>query len=95
MPRFVAKPMIVEAHQNMGQPFPPEFALAVLQHRTDGMIDIATGDGTRPCKYTDWVVRGPSGQFSVMRDADFEAMFEPQLPERQKRQYNRRISEDA
>lgn len=78
MPRFIARPVIVEAHQYSGHThdLPHAFQLAVLRHVVGGTIEVATGDGARPCKCGDWIVRGPDGQFSVMRAATFEAMFE-------------------
>lgn len=41
-------------------------------------MQVATADGPRPCASGDWIVRGPSGQFFVMKNAEFEAYFEPQ-----------------
>lgn len=88
MARFVSRPgVIVEAHQYDGAPLPLELAPAVLRRRPDGGIDVATENGPRHCKPTDWVIRDRDGMFSVMRDAAFEVMFEPRV----KRPYNRRI----
>lgn len=89
MPRFVARPIVVEAHQYDGATLPPDFALAVKQHLSTGLVQVNTGDGPRPCKYGDWIVRGASGEFSVVKDAAFEMMFEEQQAPT-KRAYTRR-----
>lgn len=76
MPRFTAKPFTVEAIQfdgDTGQ-WPESFRLALLRHLPGGVTEISTGDGPRPCRFSDWVVHGPGG-FSVVHDAAFEAMF--------------------
>lgn len=81
MPRFVAKPTIVEAIQYDGHMslMPESFRLTLRRHLADGTVEIMTGDGARACKYGDWIVHGPDGLFSVMRNATFEAMFTPHV----------------
>lgn len=78
MPRFVARSIIIEAVQNTGSiaEWPDPFRMAVVRYMPGGTIDVMTGDGARQCRYLDWMVRGPDGQFTVVRDAAFEAMFE-------------------
>lgn len=80
MPRFTALPVTVEAHQWAGHMhmLPEPFRIAIRTHRPGGMIEVMTGDGIRQCRHEDWIVRGPDGQFSVMRAAAFEAMYGPQ-----------------
>ncbi len=99
MPRFVARPVVVEAVQYTGGQLPPSFALGIARHRLDG-LDIHTEDGLRHCKVSDWVFRDWNGQFWVMSDARFEAMFEEQVEvafptERVKRAYTRRVEVDG
>jgi hypothetical protein len=79
MPRFIARPVEVEAHQYDGTTvcMPDDFRRALRRYLPDGTVEFMTGDGPRPCKYRDWVMRGPDGQISVIRDAAFEAMFAP------------------
>ena len=79
MARFIARPVQVEAFQYDGTTvcMPDAFRLALRRHLPNGTVEFMTGDGPRPCKYHDWVVRGPDGQLSVVRDATFEAMFAP------------------
>ena len=79
MPRFVARPVLVEAFQFDGTTvgMPDAFRAALLRHLPNGTVEFMTGDGPRPCKYHDWIVRGPDGPFSVMREAAFEMMFAP------------------
>jgi hypothetical protein len=101
MPRFVGKPVVIEAHQYLGDPLPQSFALAVARHRQDGGVDVSTNDGLRHCRITDWVWRDWNGSFHVAKDALFEAMFEEQRPqppmefERIKRSYNRKDQVNA
>jgi hypothetical protein len=78
MPRFVAKSFIVSAEQFTGDvaQWPDAFRRAVLRHLPGGVTEISTGDGPRPCRFSDWVVHGPGG-FSVVHDAVFEACFAP------------------
>jgi len=79
MPRFQAKPVIVEALQFTGDiaQWPEQFRLAVRRHLPGGITEIVTGDGVRAIRFGDWVVHGPSGQFSVWREAEFETCFAP------------------
>jgi hypothetical protein len=81
MPRFVARPVQIEAHQWEGHTheLPESFRRAVTRHIMGG-VEIMTGDGARACKHYDWIVRGPDGQFSVVRAAAFETYFEEQKP---------------
>lgn len=102
MTRFVSRPgVVVAAAQYNGGSLPMDLAHAVLQRRQDGGLDINGVDGPVRCKPTDWVIRDRDGQFSVMRDAAFEVMFEPQLPlqpveePRVKRVYTRRMHENV
>lgn len=83
MPRFVAIPIQIEAFQYDGHIslMPDSFRMTLLRHLNDGTIEIRTGDGARSCKYGDWIVHGPDGLFSVMRNATFEAMFTPHVAE--------------
>lgn len=80
MPRFVGRPVIVEAHSFEGNVafWPEPFRLAVRRHYPDGTIGVAVGSELRTAKYGDWVVHGPDGLFTVMTPAAFEAMFSPQ-----------------
>jgi len=77
MPRYTAKPIGVEAFQFNGSmnAMPESFRLALRRHLVGGTVEIMTGDGPRVCKYHDWIVRGPDGDFTVMRDAAFEATY--------------------
>lgn len=81
MPRFVARPVVVEAHHLLESvnAMPEAFRLAVRRFLPNGTIEVMTGDGMRICRHTDWVMRGPDGEFSVMKNATFEAMFEPHV----------------
>jgi hypothetical protein len=78
MPRFVARPVGVEAHLFDGHihAMPESFRLAVRGFRGPGVIDVLTLDGLRQCRHGDWIVHGPDGQFSVHRAATFETYFE-------------------
>lgn len=78
MPRFIARPVVVEAHPFLGDisQWPDAFRLAVVRHVPGGLTEIRTSDGTRPCRYGDWIVRGSDGTFTVMHEATFETMFE-------------------
>jgi hypothetical protein len=82
MPRYVARPVQVTAFQYDGHTheWPEAFRMAVRRHLPGGTVEIMTGDGLRPCKHGDWIMHTPDGQFSVVRDAAFETMFEPQRP---------------
>lgn len=105
MPRFVARPVVVEAHQFLGASLtfamPDAFRRAVVRFLPDGQGVVATGEGERSCVYGDWIMRGPDGSFSVVRAATFEAMFaqqappEGEQPERTKRPYTRRVHVDG
>lgn len=79
MPRFVGRPVVVEAHQFTGNALPVTFAGAVARRSQAGM-EIKTADGPRLCRFTDWIMRGPSGEFSVMKNAAFETFFAPFEP---------------
>jgi hypothetical protein len=83
MPRFVAKPVVVEAHMWDGHMhmMSDAFRRSVLRHLPNGTVEIDTGDGPRPCAQGSWIVAGPDGAFSVMRAATFEAMFAPFVAE--------------
>ncbi len=80
MPRFVALPTVIEAHQHKGGQPPGDFALAVRRHLPGGRFEVATGDGPRVCGYLDWITRGGDGQFSVVPAATFEALYTPWEP---------------
>jgi hypothetical protein len=82
MPRFVARPVVVEACQFVSQStqLPYDFRVAVKRMLANGTADVMTGDGMRVCKPGDWIMRGPDGTFSVVRDAVFEAMFQEHVP---------------
>lgn len=82
MPRFVAKPIVCEAFQWQGHTheLPESFRMAITRHLVGGMVEVMTGDGARQCKHYDWIVRGPEGQFAVVRAAAFEAGYEPHVP---------------
>jgi hypothetical protein len=84
MPRFVARPVTVEAvlFDTDTAQWPESFRLAVRRFLPDGTIEIMTGDGARPCRHGDHVVRGPSGLFSVWHEADFETWFTEQPAKR-------------
>lgn len=77
MPRFIARPITVEAHQFTGDValWPDPFRLVVRRHG-DGRTEILTLDGARPVRYGDFVMHGPGG-FSVVHEAEFEASFDP------------------
>lgn len=81
MPRFIARPISVEAYRFEGNIvlWPDEFRFVVTRHFGDGTISIATGDGARVCRYGDWVINGPNG-FEVVHAAPFEAMFAEAVP---------------
>lgn len=82
MPRYIARPVIIEAFPWSGHTheLPESFRRAVTRHLVGGMVEIMTGDGARQCRHDDWIVRGPDGQFSVLRAAAFETMFEEHSP---------------
>lgn len=82
MPRFVARPLVVEAFQWLGHTheLPESFRLAITRHLPAGGVEVMTGDGARQCRHYDWIVRGPEGLFSVLRAAAFEASFEAFVP---------------
>jgi hypothetical protein len=82
MPRYTAKPVLVEAFpwQGHAHELPESFRMAITRHLVGGMVEILTGDGARQCRHDDWIVRGPDGQFSVLRAAAFETYFEPHVP---------------
>lgn len=78
MPRYIGRPVGVEAHQWTGHAhmLPDAFRLAIRAHRAGGIVEVMTGDGIRQCKHEDWIVAGPDGTFSVQRNAMFETWFE-------------------
>lgn len=78
MPRFTGRPTIIEAHQFNGNAnaMPDQFRMAVVRYHANGTADVMTGDGLRSCRSGDWIARGPSGQFMIWHDADFEAFFQ-------------------
>lgn len=82
MPRYIARPVVVEAYQWQGHAheLPESFRRAITRHLAGGIVEIATGDGARQCKHYDWIVRGPEGGFSVLRAAAFEAGYEEFVP---------------
>lgn len=82
MPRYVARPVIVEAYAWTGHTheLPEDFRRAITRHLQAGGVEVMTGDGARQCKHYDWIVRGPEGQFSVIRAAAFEAGYEEHVP---------------
>ena len=99
MPRFIARPVTVEAHQWGGNTvlMPDDFRLSV-QSTPDGRAVVTTLDGPKVAQRDDWIMRGPGGDFVVVRPAAFETMFEPlaQTPEPPaKRPYVRRNFPDA
>jgi hypothetical protein len=79
MPRFVTRSLTVEAFQYDGTTvcMPDAFRLALLRHLPNGTVEFLTGDGPRACKFHDWILRGPDGQLSIVREATFEMMFAP------------------
>lgn len=101
MPRFIAKPVVVEAHQYMGGPMPMNFQIAIVRKEMDGAATVATNDGPRLCRHRDWIVRGADGGFTVAREAAFEVAYEPihqdepASVERVKRPYVRRNHENV
>lgn len=76
MSRFQARPVIVEAFQSTGLPFPPDFQRAIMRRRQDGGFDVTTGLGPQHLKLHDWIYRDWNGSFWVMPGAMFETMFE-------------------
>lgn len=78
MPKFVGKRTVVEAVQFNGYvaTWPEQFRLAVGRHLPGGTTEIKTAEGVLPVRHNDWVIRGPYGDFSVMRPAAFETYFE-------------------
>lgn len=82
MPRFIAKPIVVEAHQFDAatvSAMPEAFRFAIRRHLPDGTVEVMTGDGLRICRHGNWIVRGTDGDFTVMRNRAFEALFEPHV----------------
>ena len=81
MPRFVARPVVIEAFQWLGHSheLPEDFRRAITRH-TMGGVEIMTGDGARVCKHYDWIARGAEGQFFVLKAAAFEAGYEAHVP---------------
>lgn len=82
MPRFVANPITVEAvaydgHVHM---MPEPFRMAVRRQLHGGHADVMCGGELRRCSHGDWIVRGPDGQFSVVKSATFEMLFTEQRP---------------
>lgn len=82
MPRFVARPVIIEAFQWSGHTheLPESFRMAITRHLPGGMVEVRTGDGVRQCAHYDWIIRGPDGQFSVLKSAAFEFGYEELVP---------------
>lgn len=84
MARFVALPVLVDAHQFNGGPLPDKFVSALRRHLVSGGIEVITDAGPRNCMPSDWLVTNPDGTFSVMSDAKFErtfAVFVPTVPQ--------------
>lgn len=83
MPRFVARPIVVEAHQYMGHAvdWPDSFRAAIRRFHHDGTVDVSVGGDLRPMWHRDWLIRGPDGLFSVMKPAAFEHSFAEIVPE--------------
>ena len=77
MTRYVANPLYIEAHQNLGKPFPIEFAGAVKRHLPDGTLEVATRDGRAIMKYGDYLARGNDGEFFCMREGLFLSSYSP------------------
>ena len=83
MPRFIARPVIVEAFQFMGGTalFPDDFRRAILRHLPGGITEVATGEGPRAMKYGDWLLKGADGTFQVRPAGSFDTWFEIHVPE--------------
>lgn len=89
MPRFVGKPTIVEAEQFLGSIafWPESFRRAVVRHLPGGTTEVRTAEGVRPVKQNDWILRGPYGDFSVMKPSAFETFFtEHEAPRARKKE---------
>lgn len=93
MPRFVARPVVVEAYCWDGNSvgWPEDFRL-VLATTPDGRAMVQTADGVSVAKRDDWIVRGGDGMFVVVKAATFETtygeMAAAEMPA--KRSYTRR-----
>ena len=81
MPRFVARPVVIEAHQWSGNAvlMPDDFRLS-LTPQPDGSALVQTIGGGRRALHGDWVMRGSDGSFSVVRGGAFDDLFEPLTP---------------
>ena len=81
MPRFVARPIVIEAHQWGGNAvlMPDDFRMS-LTPQPDGSALVQTVGGGRRALPGDWVMRGADGTFSVVRGGAFDALFEPLTP---------------
>ena len=79
MPRFVGRPVVIEAHQWDGylHDLSETFRQAVRGFLPGGLMTIATIDGPKRCAQGDWIVHGPDGAFSIVKAALFEAMYQP------------------
>lgn len=78
MPRFVARPVVIEAHQWDGNAvlMPDDFRIS-LTPQPDGSALVHTLEGGRRATHGDWIMRGADGTFSVVRDGAFDTLFEP------------------
>jgi hypothetical protein len=83
MPQFVGLPVIVEAYRfETNVAFMPEhFRRAVRRYYPDGTVGVLVDNALRICKHADWIVQGPSGDFTVMSPAAFEASYAPFVAE--------------
>lgn len=95
MPRFIARPVTVEAYcwEGNGAMLPDDFRLA-MSVMPDGTARVSGVNGTsKTAQRGDWLVRGSDGLIVAMKAAAFEVAFEEITAEpvdRVKRPYNRK-----
>lgn len=81
MPKFVKKPVTVEARQ-----FGPECGVAIKKWAAEhgqkilvrnGVLDIPTLEGVMTAQPGDWVIRGVQGEFYPCKPEIFSATYDP------------------
>lgn len=79
MPRFVAKPSIVEAHQYHGHTLNLDggFNAVIVSMVPSGRALVRVPGGVLPLDVGDWLVRDPSGIVWPISAGTFERTYEP------------------
>lgn len=78
MPKFVKKPVVIEAWCNLDDsPFPDWVSNAETGREPGGVILIETLEGTMRAQMGDWIIKGVKGEVYPCKPDIFEATYEP------------------